>query len=213
MAIFTVTIGADTVEVYGGLTALKSYLNTTVGDGATAFRALTTDDDRGRLLVASTRYIDAQIWQGAATGLAGVTATTLQFPRSGLTNLDGTALDPTNVPQALINAAFEMTALLADDSSIAAAVDSGSNVGMLRAGSAELQFFQPQSAQIGNVTSLPTPVDRLIGRWLAASSAALAQAIAGVATGLSGCSDFSTCCSICSCSPCCCPSTNLAWPL
>jgi hypothetical protein len=210
MAIFNVTIGADTVEVYGGLPALTSYLNTASSDGAVAWRALSASpDDQKRKLVDATRFIDAQIWQGAATALAGGTPTTLQFPRSGLTNIDGTPLDPTNVPQVLINAVFEMTALLADDSSLTGAVDSGSNLESLGAGSAKLQFFQPQSQLIGNATLLPTAVDRLIGRWLAGASAAIAAAVAGVSTG----SNCQPCCLICNCSPCCCSSTNIAWPL
>lgn len=214
MAVFTVTLIGDAVpyEVYGGLPAAQHYLLAAVGDGATAWKALSADD-QGRWLVAATRYIDAQIWQGTPTGLAGGTATTLQFPRTGLTNLDGSTLDATNVPQVLINACFEMAAVLADDATVQAAVDAGSNLKSMGAGSARLEFFQPQSSQIGNVTTLPTPVDRLVGRWLAAASGAVAAAFAGVATGTNSCSNFGTC-STCGCSPCCCEGrVNVIWPL
>ncbi len=217
MSIFVVSITGITnpIEVYGGLPALKDYLNATVGDGATAFRALTTDDDRSRLLVAATRFIDAQYWQGVATGLAGGTPTTLQFPRSGLTNVDGSVLDPTNVPQVLINACFEMVAILADDASVAANQDSGSNVKALGAGTGRVEFFSPTSATdgSGSATVLPTPVDRLVGRWLAAASSAIAAAFAGFATGVNPCSNFRVC--TCGCTPCCCAEqrADRGWPL
>ena len=183
MSLFTVTISGVTnpVEVYGGLAACKDYLGAMIGDGATAFAALTTDSDRGKYLVAATRYIDAQAWAGVADAFGG---TTLQFPRSGLLDQYGAAISDAAELVLVNQAAFELVALLAADADVQAAVDSGTNIQSMQAGSARLQFWRPTSAIDGNATMLPVAVNRLIGRWLAASSAALGLATAGVATGV-----------------------------
>lgn len=186
MAIHLETIGGVDFEVYGGVTAIANYLLGSSSAGAAAFRGLGSDDQKRRLIDA-TRYIDEQRWQGAATALAGGTATTLQFPRTGLTDLAGASLDATNVPAALIAAVSEMSAVLAIDTEAASAVDTGSNVQSLGAGPASLSFFRPTSAQDGTATTMPVVVNRLIGRWLASAAAAR---IGGIITGTSSpCSD------------------------
>lgn len=186
MSIFTVAIGTDTYEVYGGLVACNSYLNGNSDDGSAAFRALEADD-QARRLIGATRYLDSQPWVGAATGLVGATPTTLQFPRTGLADSRLLPVDSTTVPLVLVEAAFEMAAILAGDTSAAANADTGSNVQSLGAGPANLSFFRPQSIADGNATRLPTVVDRLIGRWLASGSVTV---VAGIATGVDGRSDF-----------------------
>lgn len=213
MAIFTETIGTDLTpfEVYGGLTACTHYLLASGDDGAVAFRAAAADDQK-RALVGATRYIDGFFWSGVATGLAGGTPTTLQFPRSGLTDAYGAALDATNVPSQVVSAAFEMAAILVVDPTAASNADQGSNVASLGAGPASLSFFRPTSAQLGTASVMPTVVDRLIGRWLASSQAA----VAGFISGTNPCSDFSMCTSCgCSMSTCCCSAgrRDVTWPV
>jgi hypothetical protein len=186
MAIHLETISGVDFEVYGGVTAISNYLLGSSTAGAAAFRRLASDDQKRRLIDA-TRYIDEQRWQGAATGLAGGTATSLQFPRTGLTDLAGASLDAANVPAALLAAVSEMAAVLAVDVEAASAVDAGSNVQSLGAGPASLSFFRPTSAQNGTASTMPVVVNRLIGRWLASSVSGLAG---GVITGTSSpCSD------------------------
>ncbi len=214
MAIFVETISATSFEVYGGLTACSAYLLGSSSAGAGAFRALTSPDDQVRRLVDATRYIDTQFWQGLATGLAGGTATTLSFPRTGLTDVSGAPLDATNVPREVVSAAFEMAAILASDPEAASAVDNGSNVQSLGAGPARISFFRPTSEQDGNATALPTVIDRLLGRWRAAASAA--AAFAGFAGGVNPVSNFRTSCSFCgSASTCRCGEQrrDIRWPL
>jgi len=186
VTIFTQTIGSNSYEVYGGLTAALAYLTAAADDGAVAFIGLDADN-QVRRLVGATRYIDSMSWVGAPTGLAGATPTTLQFPRTGLTNGLMQPVDSTTVPLVVVEAAFEMAAILSGDSSAAANVDTGSNVQSLGAGPANLSFFRPQSVADGNATRLPTVVDRLIGRWLASSGSTV---VAGIATGVDGRSDF-----------------------
>lgn len=216
MPIFTVLITNSTIarEVYGGLPACTTYLNDNADDNAVAFQGLDVDG-QGRALIGATRYLDAFFWQGVATGLAGGTPTTLQFPRTGLTDQYGAALDATNVPAVFVNAVFEMAAIVAADPSVASNLDQGSNVSRLGAGPANLGFFRPTSAADGNATLLPVIVDRLIGRWRAA-----APAVGGFITGTNPRSDFGlgcfTGCRGCGVSPCCCGVTgtrNVVLPL
>jgi DnaT-like ssDNA binding protein len=211
VSIFTESIGTSTYEVYGGLAAVVDYLNASIDDGAVAFRALGTDD-QVRRLVAATRYIDQQQWTGTRTGLAGGTPTTLQYPRTGLTDGAGAVVDSTAVPLVVIQAAFEMAAILAGDSSAAANVDTGSNVQSLGAGPASLSFFRPQSVADGNATVLPTVIDRLIGRWLARAAVGV---IAGFASGVDGRNDFRDSCTRCGSTVCGCfrGTPTLRWPL
>lgn len=212
MTTFTETVtGATTpVEVYGGLAACADYLLSSSSDGAVAFRALATDDQKRRLIDA-TRYVDQQFWQGTRTGLVGVDSTTLAFPRTGLTDEAGAALDSTTVPRQVVEAAFEMAGILASDSTAAGNADQGSNVQSLGAGPASLSFFRPTSAALGTATVLPVVVDRLVGRWLASAGAVTAGVII---TGASARSDFRDC-TICGSRGCGCSGgrRDRTWPL
>lgn len=204
MTIFLETIGSDPTgfEVYGGLAACAHYLLGSSSDAAAAFRQLVPDDQKRRLIDA-TRFVDQQFWQGTATGTAGGEPTTLVFPRTGLTDLNGQPLDATNVPTLVVSAAFELTALAAADPSVVTNTDTGSNVASLGAGPAQIAFFRPSSVADGNATVLPTVIDRLIGRWLAGVGAGAPR---GVITGASRRSDFRDGCDLCRASPCCCSS-------
>lgn len=185
MAIFIELVTGDTTgfEVYAGLAFVSRYLNSSSSAAAQAFRALASDPDaQKRALIDATRYIDSYFWQGIATGLAGGTPTTLAFPRSGLTDANGAALDATNVPLQVNEAAAEMAALICADPDVVTNVDTGSNVASLGAGPASISFFRPQSVADGNATALPTVIDRLIGRWLAGAGAQ--KGVGGFATGV-----------------------------
>lgn len=211
MSIFTETLTGDATpfEVYGGLAACAHYLLGAPGRGPAAFLALSADNQKRRL-IGGTRYVEQQFWQGVATGLAGGVATTLSFPRTGLTDVTGAPLDATNVPSVVPQAVFEMTAILSVNQEAGADADSGSNVSSLGAGPARISFFRPTSPDDGNATVLPTVVDRLIGRWRAAAGAS--AVFAGFASA-NPCSDFGSC--RCSTSPCCCGSQrrDIRWPL
>lgn len=166
---FTVTItGGGTPEVYVGLSATKLYVAAMFGDAADAFNAL-DDNDMSRVLVAVTRYIDAQSWQGAADAAGG---TTLQLPRSGLVDADGNAISDATQLALVASAVGEMCALVADDPDILTAQDNANNLKEAGAGGATVQFFNPTTTLTGTATVLPTVVQRLLGAWLASSVAA-----------------------------------------
>ncbi len=194
MTLYMVTpTGAGPIEVYDGSAACDAYLATAIGDGADAYAAA-DPNTRLRLLVAATRFIDRQAWRGTANAAGG---TTLQWPRSGI---DG--IDPATVPAVIVQAVFELVAILADDPDVQSAPDAGSNVESLGAGSARLSFFRPSSVGDGNATVLPPVINQLIG-WLLATADPSLMSVAGIATGTSACSDFGYCYA-CSGDPCFC---------
>lgn len=186
---FTVTITGVTspVEVYGGLTALTDYLGASSTPGAAAWRALVADDQK-RALVDATRYLDAQAWAGTANGTG---PTTLQWPRTGVTLADGTAVDAASVPAPIVQAAFELAALIASDPETTLALDAGSNVRTLNAKGTSIEFFSATSAKDGTATSMPVVVQRLVGKYLAIVNAALSLG-GGISFGTSGESRFAT---------------------
>lgn len=186
---FDVTInGGAPIEIYAGEPAIDAYLEAMIGDGASAYRALAQgSDDRRRLMVAVTRYVDSYAWQGTASASGG---TTLQFPRTGLVDSTGATISDAAQLAAVGNTVCELIALAADDSDFLTAIDSGSNVASIGGGGApEIRFFRPTSTQDGNASVLPPIATRLIGKWLAVASAV--TAVAGSASNPgSSCSDF-----------------------
>lgn len=181
----TVT-GGVAREVYGGLTACDAYLNDAIGEGATAYRALTDDDDRKRLLISATRYLDRQRWQGAANEAGG---TTLAFPRDGLTDSPADSDQLALVEQAC----FELVAAAAVDDSLFDLADQGSNVKSMGAGKGRMEFFAPQSASDGTAAKLPQAASDLIGKWLAGGGSGKAATVAPTSGGLSCDSAFDRC--------------------
>jgi hypothetical protein len=193
MAVPVVTINSNTYEVYASLADVEKYLAGTIGDGADAFRTLDNGDDKCRLIVQATRYLDLLSWQGLATGLLGVDSTELAWPRSGVTNPDGSTVDSTTVPTAVIKAMEELVAILAGDADVASASDQGNNVKKLDADGTSIEFFRPTSALDGTAPVVPTIIAKLVGKWLATTSIDSDSGASGSAFGTDGCSQFDSC--------------------
>lgn len=174
MAIHTVVIGANTYEVYGGLVAAAAYIGGKFGPAPAAWAALATDD-QDRTLIEATRFLDQQAWVGTATGLVGVDATTLEWPRSGVTLGSGAAVSSTVVPPEIEQATFELALLIAGDPSIVTKADQGSNISSVSAGGGVgVTFFNATSARSGTASVLPIIIQRLVGQFLAVSGAGAA---------------------------------------
>lgn len=166
MSLFIVTIGADTFEVYAGLVDVTKQINGMRSAGATAFRALSSDD-QARTLNDVTSYIDRYSWQGTADAAGG---TTLQFPRSGLVDATGAVIDDATQLATIAKAVGQLCALAAAKPSILTAVDTGNNVKRADAGGgAGVEFFNPTSAKLGTATVLPQAIQQLLGAWLSSS--------------------------------------------
>ena len=185
MAIYTETLtSGESCEVYGGLAAANTYLAFAVGAAATAWQALAaTPDKQKQCLGAATRMLDGLNWQGLATGLVGVDATTLAWPRSSVTDANGNAVDSTSVPTGIVDGCFELAALIANDATVQDQLDAGNNVRSIGGGGAPtIQFFRPTSVQDGNAPVLPLVVLRLVGQYLASATAVVTGQSFGVST-------------------------------
>lgn len=198
MTLYTVTMSdAGVREVYGGLTACDAYQFDSSSAGAKKYRALpaATDDDpdpdgdeRKRLLVSATRWIDSLPFAGVATGEGG---TTLQVPRSGVANLDGSEMTSAQQLDRAARATFEAVAILAADGEASTAVDTGSNVRKLDADGTSIEFFRPTSAMDGTAAALPVAITRILGPLLGAGDAA--ASLAGLSHGTCEDSHFEHC--------------------
>lgn len=189
---FTATLTSGPAhEVYGGLTACDDYLFAAVSAGAKKYRALPANgDDRKRLLVQATRWIDDILSAGTPTGAGG---TTLQVPMEGVTDAAGNAMSDADQLALAERATFEAVAILAADQDAALAADTGSNIKILDADGTKIEFFRPTSATDGTALAIPAILGRILGPLIAAAPAAASTAFVGASNGTGADSRFDTC--------------------
>lgn len=118
-------------------------------------------------LVAATRWLNEQRWQGVETTPAPAGPTVLAWPRTGIVDKNGNAI-PTNViPFEIIWGYYELAmALLADPTILSNQYGTASNIKRVKGGTAEVTFFRPLGG-----TRLPTPVADLISQYMDLGSA------------------------------------------
>lgn len=114
-------------------------------------------EKKDQLLITATRMIDRQRWQGAKTSEAQA----LAFPRTGLTDKEGNAVDSGSVPQAVIEAQAELAFALNNDASLETKADTGSNIDQVKAGPVAVSFKRPKSG-----TRFPVIVHELLSSFL-----------------------------------------------
>lgn len=156
----TVTIGGTTYNIYGTSAAADAYLAArVVGSEAAAWEDLDADD-RSKALVSGTRYLDRQNWNGQRT----VLAQDLEFPRTGLTDKDGNAVDDATVPLLMEEANYELALALNADATILDKGSTASNTKSVKAGSASVSFFRATDG-----AKLPSVAFELVGLFLGGS--------------------------------------------
>lgn len=167
----TVTIAGVVYSIYGerdpnGATPQMSageYLNADPEWAATWTNE--TPDDQSRALVKATRYLDGKRWAGTQTDT--VTPQPLQWPRTGVTRADGTAVDSATVPDEIVFATYLLAAMLAaDPEALNQTPAQAANIQYVKAGSAEVRFQRVLSTGI-----FPAAVQDLIGQFLAGAAA------------------------------------------
>lgn len=178
----TVTIGASDYETYSDVAEADIYFN---GSSQFSDWAAVTDDNKARGLVSSTRLLDRQSWQGEKAETSP--DTTLDFPRTGLTDCQGDASDE----DANLALAVEASQLLALDILSGESVETSRSTEdltkRLKAGSVELENFR---AQIGANSRFSVDVMELIGCFLA-SNVTIAGSIGSGTDGTALDDDFS----------------------
>lgn len=171
----TVTIGADTFNIYGTLAGATSYMAGSFGPQYTKWRALVPDDQK-RTLVTTAIYFDVL---GMASAGSPITHDT------GLTDV--------------INASYEMAALVAQNPAIISALSSGSNIKSVGAGPATVEFFAPVVGP-----SVPVIVMRMIGKYLPSPTVSDGTNGGGEALGTGACPTFTPRCTCIGASSSCC---------
>jgi hypothetical protein len=152
----TVTINTVVYDVYADVATADSYYNAST-DFAT-WDAL-TDEEKARGLVSSTRLIDRQKWLGEKTDAEQA----LAFPRTGLTDCDGTEIDEDTIPDAVIDASILLALDLATGSTVTTSATTEDLTKRLKAGSVEIEKFRADQT---TVTRFPLPIMELLGCFM-----------------------------------------------
>lgn len=129
----------------------------------------TTNTKKEQCLVTAYRMLERASWDGLPTG-------SQFFPRSGLVDADGNAIDDSVVPQFMKDAQIELGNFFLTDSTIETQINTGSNVSRVKAGSAEVEFFATQTMG----TRFPIVVHELIGRYLKSSTELEGPSVSGL---------------------------------
>ena len=170
----TITIGAATYDAYRSLEDHEEYLDAQIT--ATTWHASEDDDQKGRAIISATRFIDRQAWQGEKSDPYQAH----QFPRTGLTYADGSAVPSDAVPTEVLDAESELAAMLIDGTDVQNVSSPDEKmIQSLKAGSAAISYFRGDA---GLGQRFPQIVHELLGRWLAGAGAGLV----GIATGTDG---------------------------
>lgn len=115
-------------------------------------------------LVTATRMLDRQKWVGTKTVLDATTQP-LQWPRTYVTDRNGTTVPSDTVPQEIIDATCELAIALINDPSLQNTTDSGSNIKRVKADTVEIEYIRTKSG-----TRFPVVINELVGLWLSSSS-------------------------------------------
>lgn len=151
-----VTINGVEYDTYVSVTQVDEYANGSLTAGA--WEAL-TNDDKGRVIVSVTRWIDSQCWKGEKVD----PDQPLAWPR---TIGNYASIEVASIQLSLLLAANPD---LANQSMglVAATADGGTK--RLKAGSVEIEYFRKLDFTIfgnGMVSPFPVGIMRLIGDWL-----------------------------------------------
>ncbi len=173
----TITLGA-VIEVYADLAQANTYFLSAVHGAAWA---AVDGNTRQRALVTATSMLERSGWRGAPTepidkALSPAPSTQpLQWPRTGLTDRNGVAVDSASIPADVVNGNMELALALINDATAQTTTSTGSNVKSVATKdkvdvvetSVATEFFSSTSK---NATRFPTIVHELLGRYLAAST-------------------------------------------
>lgn len=162
----TVSIQGNTYDIFGTLSAANIYFIARVGSSSWDSA---DDDDRKRSLVSATRLLNNVTWSGQPK----VAGQSLAWPRTGVVDCDGAAVDDTVVPIGVEEACYELALLLLSGTDAIDNPDSGSNIKKVDAKGVSVEFFRPTQ---GSATLLPSSVNRYVRCFLAGAAIAVPSA-------------------------------------
>lgn len=162
MSVETITIGSSSYYVYGTEADVKSYLAGKLGTDAYDDASST---DRKKAHVQATRWIDREKWAGTPTDPD--TPQPLAFPREGLTDVDGLAVDSATVPSEVVYATAELILILLRSNTADSSASTAKNIKSVGAGSAKVEYFSAGDAQGKSGTPLPVEAWKLLAPFAA----------------------------------------------
>lgn len=122
---------------YATIAEADSYLEDSIDAG---LNWVSVDpDSKARALITATRLLDNQCWVGTKTA----SSNTLEWPRTGVTDADGNAVDENTVPDQIVNGTIRLAYELSQDPTLASQQNTGSNDKKYVAGSVSIEFFRP----------------------------------------------------------------------
>jgi len=160
-----VTIAATVYAVYGehtGAGSATEYLAGSLTPEAVAW-GLAVSDQQKRSLVNAARLLNRQSWQGTKTS----SVQPLAWPRTGVTYADGTPVASSAIPQEVIDASYELAALLAAKPGLFSSGSADSNIESVTAGPVNVSFFSPVA-----IGRFPTLVQELLAQFLGGGASA-----------------------------------------
>lgn len=154
----TVTIDSVNYNVYVVVADADDYLGASLYN--TDWTGATTDN-KGRALVMATRLLDRQAWDGSKTDNDNAQ----DWPRSGLEDDNGVAVDSATIPQFIKDATAELALALLGSQDVETFTET--EVASVAAGSARIEFFRGDGSAYKR---FPTAVQELVGDYLAGSN-------------------------------------------
>lgn len=131
-----------------------------------------TEENKEKALVTATRIFDRLPLLGQKTD----SDQDLQFPRTGLTYLDGTAVDSASVPQLVIETIYELAKYLLSDPASANTFGETGNIKSVKAGPVTVEFLGS-----GRTLSLPENIYKMVDVFLATRASSSLSGITWIA--------------------------------
>lgn len=138
----SITISALPFDVYAVTltTALADADAYFVGRFGTTVWDAATDDEKSKALVSAARWLDRLTWGGTLTD--PTTPQPMSWPRTNANECDGVTPGTAEVPQRILEAQWELAQIILADATEQESAGQGTNVKRVKAGSAEVEFFE-----------------------------------------------------------------------
>lgn len=163
-------VGTNSYKTAAEATA---YLADSARAGAWAFFSTTQKET---FLISAARTMETITWQGQKTNPAQAMA----WPRTGVVDKYGNAVDPNTVPVDIGNGQMELAFDISQDPTLVTQSSTGSNIESVKAGSAAVSFFRPTPGAL-----LPHAAWAILGQYASggAAAAAFGQPVVGGTEG------------------------------
>lgn len=170
MALPTVDIDSGVYTTYASIDTADTYLGAAYH--ATGWSDL-TENQKGQLLVTSTRTLDRQKWKGSKEE----PDQPLAFPRDGMGISPEPLEDENGLPLDIIDASIELALAISQGSDVQTASSQATRIQSMSAGSVSITYFRNPD---GTPTRFPTIVQELIQKFLGGDLTAYYNKATGV---------------------------------